>query len=67
VSGKTFSDYVNEIRISKACELLLETDKPVEMIAFETGFESQTYFNRVFLKKKAVRPLYYRQISVKSV
>ncbi|TFF37130.1 AraC family transcriptional regulator [Mucilaginibacter psychrotolerans] len=60
VTGKTFSDYVNEIRISKACELIMETDKPIELVAFETGFESQTYFNRVFLKKKAVSPKKYR-------
>jgi AraC-like DNA-binding protein len=66
-SGKTFSDYVNEVRISKACQLLLETDQPVETIAFETGFESQTYFNRVFLKKKGVRPLHYRNIAGKAV
>jgi AraC-like DNA-binding protein/mannose-6-phosphate isomerase-like protein (cupin superfamily) len=60
ISGKTFSDYVNEIRVAKACELLIETDKPIEQIAFETGFESQTYFNRIFLRKKASRPKDYR-------
>jgi len=60
VTGRTFSDYVNEIRISKACELLIETDKSIELIAFETGFESQTYFNRIFLKKKFIRPGKFR-------
>lgn len=64
ISGKTFSDYVNDIRIVKACELLIETDKPIEQIAFETGFESQTYFNRVFLKKKSTRPKSFRQINM---
>lgn len=61
VTGRTFSDYVNEIRISKACELLLESDKQIELISFETGFESQTYFNRIFLRKKGIRPMLYRQ------
>lgn len=61
VTGRTFSDYVNEIRISKACELIIETDNPIEQIAFSTGFESQTYFNRIFLKKKGVRPKSYRR------
>lgn len=60
VTGRTFSDYINEIRISRACELLLETDKPIELIAFETGFESQTYFNRIFLRKKTITPRQYR-------
>jgi AraC-like DNA-binding protein len=55
-SGKTFSDYTNEIRIVHACQLLIETDRPISEIAFDSGFESITYFNRVFLKKKKVRP-----------
>ena len=55
-TGKTFSDYVNDIRISRACHLLAETDKPINEIAHATGFESLSYFNRVFLKKKGVTP-----------
>jgi AraC-like DNA-binding protein/mannose-6-phosphate isomerase-like protein (cupin superfamily) len=61
-SGKTFSDYTNEIRIAHACQLLIETDKPVSEIAFESGFNSLTYFNRVFLKKKKIRPGSYRKM-----
>jgi AraC-like DNA-binding protein len=61
-SGKTFSDYTNEIRIAHACELLIETDKLIRDIAFECGFESVTYFNRVFLKKKKLRPVFYRNM-----
>lgn len=62
VSGKTFSDYVNEIRISNACRLLIETDLPVSAIAHESGFDSLTYFNRVFKKKKGQRPGEFRRI-----
>jgi AraC-like DNA-binding protein/quercetin dioxygenase-like cupin family protein len=60
-SGKTFSGYLNEIRIAHACQLLTETDKPISEIAFASGFESLTYFNRVFLKVKSCRPSYYRK------
>ena len=60
-SGKTFSDYTNEIRIAHACQLLIETDHPVSEVAFNSGFDSITYFNRVFLKKKGVRPMHYRR------
>ncbi|HRH50443.1 MAG TPA: AraC family transcriptional regulator [Panacibacter sp.] len=60
--GKSFSDYVNDIRVSNACQLLIETDKPIAQIAFESGFESLTYFNRVFLKKKKVRPGEFRKM-----
>lgn len=59
-TGKTFSDYVNDIRIGKACRLLTETDKAVNEIAYATGFDSLTYFNRVFLKKKGVTPRQFR-------
>jgi len=60
LTGKTFSDYVNEVRIGHACQMLVETDKPIAEVAWETGFESLTYFNRVFLKKKKMRPKEFR-------
>ncbi|MFZ4058985.1 MAG: AraC family transcriptional regulator [Ferruginibacter sp.] len=60
-SGQTFSNYINEIRIAHACHLLMETDLPISAIAFESGFESLTYFNRVFLKKKKITPSLYRK------
>lgn len=63
-SGKTFSDYVNEIRVAHASGLLTETDKPIANIAFECGFESLTYFNRVFLKKKKMTPGKYRNLFI---
>ncbi len=59
-TGKTFSEYVNDIRIGNACYLLTESDKAINEIAYETGFDSLTYFNRVFLKKKRVTPRQFR-------
>ncbi len=61
--GKTFSDYVNDVRVAHACKLLTETDMPVSSIAFASGFESLTYFNRVFLKKKGMQPNGFRKIN----
>ena len=60
-TGKTFSDYVGEIRIGHACQLLNETDDTISGIAWRSGFESLTYFNRVFLKKKGMRPREFRK------
>lgn len=60
MTGKTFSDYVNEIRIGNACTLITQTDKTIAQIAIESGFENQTYFNRVFLKKKNCTPKQFR-------
>ena len=57
---ETFSDYVNDIRIGNACQQLTESDKTIGEIAFDSGFESLTYFNRVFLKKKSATPRAFR-------
>lgn len=60
ITGQTFSDYVNDIRLGSVCQQLLATDKPVAEIAYHNGFDTLTYFNRVFLKKKGLRPSQYR-------
>jgi len=62
MTGKTFSDYVNDIRIANVCNDLLATDKQIAAIAYENGFETLTYFNRIFFKKKNIRPSNYRKI-----
>lgn len=61
ITGKTFSDYVNDIRIANVCRDLIATDKQVSTIAFENGFDTLTYFNRIFLKKKGMKPSNYRK------
>jgi AraC-like DNA-binding protein len=60
-TGKTYSDYLNEIRINEACRLLIQSDKTVSQISFECGFETLSYFNRVFLTKKGITPSFYRK------
>lgn len=62
-TGLTFSDYVNELRIGHACHLLSASDRTIAEIAAESGFESITYFNRIFLKKKGVNPKEFRKIN----
>ncbi len=62
ITGKTFSDYVNEVRIANVCNQLMATDKQVAEIAYSNGFETLTYFNRVFLRKKKMRPGIYRKM-----
>ncbi|MBB6003077.1 AraC family transcriptional regulator [Arcicella rosea] len=63
MTGKTYSDYLNEIRIGKACTLLTSSDKTIAEIGFQTGFESITYFNRIFLRKKKRTPNEFRKMS----
>jgi AraC-like DNA-binding protein len=63
-TGKTYSDYVNEIRINEASRLLIQSDKTISQISFECGFETLSYFNRVFLNKKGITPSVYRKSSI---
>lgn len=61
-TGKTFTDYVNDVRIAHAADLLIETDQPIGLIATGCGFENMSYFNRIFLQKKKIQPLRYRKM-----
>ncbi|MHA8067370.1 AraC family transcriptional regulator [Aquirufa sp. ROCK2-A2] len=60
-TGKTYSNYINEIRINEACRLLVQTEKTVSQISFECGFETLSYFNRVFMKIKQTTPSKYKE------
>lgn len=60
-TGKTYSDYLNEIRINEARRLLVQSDKTISQISYECGFETLSYFNRVFLNKKGMTPSIYRK------
>lgn len=56
----TFSQYLNLLRISKACELLASTPKSISEIAYETGYENLAYFNRKFKEIKKQAPKEFR-------
>jgi transcriptional regulator GlxA family with amidase domain len=49
-------DYINELRIRDAAELLVSTRKSVTDIAFSVGFESLRTFNRAFIKHMNTTP-----------
>ncbi|MFM8848892.1 MAG: helix-turn-helix domain-containing protein, partial [Cytophagales bacterium] len=61
------SEYVNDLRIGNACEQLIESEKPINEIAYQTGFESLTYFNRVFIQRKRMTPRHFREATKKLV
>jgi len=60
-AGKTFPDFVNELRIGRACRLLIETDKTVTEISYECGFSNLSNFNRQFLRAKRISPRAFRR------
>ncbi|MDR1642593.1 MAG: response regulator [Clostridiales bacterium] len=59
--GKPFSVYLNELRISKAKELMEKTDLRVYEICDKIGFNNVEHFNRVFKKMTGLTPSGYKQ------
>ena len=59
---KSIFDSLIEIRISHACRLLINTGLSVTQIAYESGYENISNFNRQFLRLKKMQPLAYKKL-----
>lgn len=62
LTGKTFLEYVNNIRIEKAKELLRKSLFSITDICFKVGFADISNFNRTFKKIAGMAPTKYRKI-----
>lgn len=60
-AGVSFSDYLQQVRIEKAKELLLKTDKRLYDIMEEVGIADQSYFSQLFKKLVGVRPTQFKK------
>ena len=60
-TGKSFVEFVNEIRLGYATRLLIETRKSVSEICYECGFNNISNFNRTFKKKQRSTPSDFRR------
>lgn len=60
-SGRGFVEFVDRLRVSKSCELLSKSDKPVTEVCFESGFNNLSNFNRRFHALKGMPPSQYRR------
>ena len=58
--GKNFKEYVDELRIVHAREMLGQSEIPIEQIALEVGYENLTSFYRFFKKQTGISPGIYR-------
>lgn len=61
ITSKTFTEYLNGLRISKAMEFLKNTDQRVLDISFDVGFNNINHFNRVFKQHTGISPVAYRK------
>lgn len=59
--GKSFSEYINFLRINKAEKLLLSSEKSITDIALETGFSTSSYFISKFKAYKGLTPKKFRK------
>src|SRR5680860_537229 len=58
---KTFSRFVLETRIGIACKLLHHSNFNIAQIAYESGFNSPSFFNKEFKHIKGMTPLQYKR------
>ena len=60
-TGKTFSDFLMEIRIGYACKLLIANKFSVKQICYESGFNNFSCFHRYFKKLTGKTPQSYQK------
>lgn len=58
---KTFTSFVNEVRLNHACKLLIENRLSVAQVCFECGFNNLSNFNKHFKELYRQTPLAYRK------
>lgn len=62
IVGINFIDYLTELRMEKAKEMLQNSDMQINLIAEKVGYR-QSYFNRIFKKQIGVTPSQYRKLN----
>lgn len=60
-AGKSFSVFLNEVRLEAVCSELRTTTKAISNIAWDHGFTQLSFFNRLFLRELKTTPSAYRE------
>lgn len=58
--GKNYMDYVTDLRIEKAKDMMENTSESIKEICYEVGYNDPNYFSRVFKKIEGVTPSEYK-------
>ncbi|WP_188503945.1 AraC family transcriptional regulator [Parapedobacter pyrenivorans] len=61
-TGRTFVDFVQEMRIEHACALLRATSLPIREVSEDSGFHSMAHFIRLFKRLKGLTPQAFRKM-----
>jgi AraC-like DNA-binding protein len=65
-TGRTFVDYLRDVRLANAAQFLRESDASIADIAAATGFADQSYLHRCFKTRYGCAPFDYRRQRVLS-
>jgi len=60
-TGKSVTQFLQEIRLGFACRLLILSEQNISEIIYESGFQNQAYFNKLFAHKMGMTPKGYRK------
>jgi AraC-like DNA-binding protein len=61
-TGKSFKNYILDMRIGYACKLLLMEDIGISQLSSKCGFETISHFNKTFKKNTGLVPSQYRKM-----
>lgn len=59
-SGRSFSTFLNQVRLQAVCRALRDTSEPITHIALDNGFNQLSFFNRLFRREFNLSPSDYR-------
>ena len=63
MTNRTFVDFLNEFRVSKAIDVMNEGDTTITEAMYASGFRSPSYFSKQFFKYQNMTPsMYLRKI-----
>jgi AraC-like DNA-binding protein len=64
-TGKSYIEYIQDLRIGYACKLLIGTSYDISQISIECGFNTACHFNKLFKRNTGLTPSDYRKQFVK--
>ncbi|HUZ60367.1 MAG TPA: AraC family transcriptional regulator [Hanamia sp.] len=67
LTRKTFIETVIDYRINFATQQLVETDKSIADVCFESGFRDMSHFYKMFTSRMEISPLNYRKQFLKGI
>lgn len=60
-TGKSVTGFLQEIRLGYTCNLLQKSNRNISEIMYESGFQNQAYFNKLFVDRIGLTPNEYRK------